>query len=266
MKNNNDIIEEALSLYDRMKDLPYYYGSSRTNELGVRTLSESNLNHILKNAENNGIIIISSNRDRVESDNQKCDLSNDFQKYLADNGITKPSETIEDSWLKERNKKAYEQLYQIIRSSEFSFSKVYGGYNGEDGVNATYEPSFIIYSVNRKGEQVPFGELFDFGKKLCGLFKQEAFYVQAPGQAPNYYDSDGNKVNTSSSKNVKLNKFDETFFTTTKPKKTPNVQRFTSDIVFENTKKWLSENYQRDFGIEYVDRVRRVRNGEYLFI
>ena len=266
MKNSNDIIEEALSLYERMKDLPYYYGSSRTDELDVQTLSEANLNHILKNAENNGIIIISSDRDRVKSDNPNCDLGGDFQKYLSDNGITNPNKSVENNWLKERNKKAYEQLYQIIRSSEFSFSKVYGGYNGKDGVNASYEASFIIYSVNRKGEQVPFENLFELGKKLCGLFKQEAFYAQAPGQAPNYYDSDGNKVNESSTKNVKLNRFGETFFTTAKPKKGANVQRFTSDIIFENTKKWLSENYRRDFGIEYVDRMRRSKNGEYLFV
>lgn len=265
MRNNSDIIAEALSLYERMNDLPYYYGCSNTSILGTRVLSEANLNHILNNAEKNGIIIIASNRDDIENENPNCSLMDDFQKYLSNNNRPNVTDEICNIWLKERNKKSYKQLYQIIRSSGFSFSKVYGGYNGEEGINAMYEASFIVYSVNRKGEQVPFEELFDLGKKLCGLFKQEAFYAQAPGQAPNYYDLKGNITHSGFTKNMKLNRFDEKYFITANSKKSADAQRFTADI-YEDVKKWLVESYLKDFGIEYVDRIRRTQNGEYLFI
>ena len=67
-------------------------------------------------------------------------------------------------------------------------------------------------------------------KELARKYKQETFYAQFPGQAPNHYNQDGKVVNKNSSKDFKFNREGETYFTTTKLSKNPEVPRFTADI------------------------------------
>lgn len=250
---NEQKLNSSMNLLERMGDI-----KSKISPFGgLRLLSEANLNHIMKNAEQNGIIIISANRDSIESDVPNADLSSQYNSFLQENNLT-DSEELRDKWLTNRNKQAYKSLYDVVRKSNYSYSQVYGGFKGTDNVTAKYEPLFLIYSVDRQGNQLPFDELFELGKKLCLDFKQESFFAQAPGQAPNYYGADGEKQNATSSKFVKFNRENEPYFTTAKKEKGDNAQRFTSDIIFEH--------YAKEFGIDYINRIQRTQNGETLLI
>lgn len=113
---------------------------------GLSLLNEANLNRIMCNAENNGIIIISANRDGIHSKKTNCDLSGDYAQWLTHWGY-KGNDAMYTKYLAERNMKAYRQLYDEIKKSPYSYSQVYGGFKGSNNIIATYEPSFIIYIV-----------------------------------------------------------------------------------------------------------------------
>ena len=113
-----------------------------------------------------------------------------------------------------------------------------------------------IMGALRKGEPVDFETLKQFGLKECFKFKQESVYIQAPGQPPVYLDSDGNRVDKSSSLDFKLNRDGEEFFTTTSRDKT-HPQRFTGDIQFESVCIPLRPG-------DYNERMRRLKQGEYI--
>ena len=238
--------------------------------LGYVPLTEANLNHIMKNAENNGIIIISANRGNIISNNPNIDLSKDFRNYCINNNIINDDQPkdvqyriledkkLQEDWLSKRNKLEYKKLHQMIKQSPYSYSKVFGGFKEDDNTNAVYEQSFIVYCVDRKGNQLPYDKLFEFGKELCKLFKQESFFGQAPGEAPNHYDLNGEIQNTTSSKMVKFNRREEQYFTTSKMKKGDNAQRFTNDIIYEC--------YQKEMGFEYYSLIRRHQWGEYMLL
>jgi uncharacterized surface protein with fasciclin (FAS1) repeats len=87
------------------------------------------------------------------------------------------------------------------------------------------------------------------------LLDRYVTYSSAPDSSRKAYDANGNVVNTKSSKNFKLNRGNEEFYTTTKREKN-NPQRFTADIVFEG------KYYKPALKHEYVDRMRRTQYGE----
>ena len=219
---------------------------------GLHPISEANLNRIIKHGES-GMIVISANRSDVHSDNPNCDLTPEYEEWLNNSGAEHSEETA-SMWLRHRNKEAEKALKNAIEGSGLSYTPVYGGYHGEDGVVDSYEPSFIVYAKGRNGEDVPFNYVYNKALQWCGDFSQESVYVQAPGEAPVYLDKDGNQSNSSSSKNFKYNRDKEMFYTTTKRKST-NPQRFTADIQFES--------YYRKGISSYTDRMRRSQSGEF---
>lgn len=256
--------------WDNIQSIKENQYANAHSRLGLSQLTEANLNHIMKNAENYGMIIISGNRGEIESSVPNADLSTLYKEFCKQNGLTDKIEdgNIRQEWLAGRNKCAYKRLYDKIRALPYSYSQVYGGFK-EDDATAEYEPSFIVYSVDRQGKQLPFNRLFEIGKSLCQEFNQESFFAQAPNEAPNHYDYKGEIQNTSSSKFVKFNREGEEYFTTAKKKKRGAPQRFTSDIVYEDintnsTKKMLFEYYAKEFGIEYHSKIRRTQWGESL--
>ena len=262
MKSLNEILQEQLDAHVKLSP----FG-------GLSLLTEANLNRIMKNADEHGIIIISANRDRVNSDIPACDLSNEYKRWLKKNHYDTDDaddNKLRKEFLAERNKTAYKELYDKIKHSPYSYSQVYGGFKGTDKIIASYEPSFLIYCVDRKGNRLPFDELFEFGKELCKEFSQESFFAQAPGEAPNHYNYKGEQVNIDSSKFVKFNRDGEEYFTTTKRKKNGG-QRFTSDIRYESIEgnalgTYLFEYYTKEDGIEYYSKIRRTQLGENLLL
>ena len=226
----------------------------------VMPLSETSLNQMMEHGKT-GMIIISGNRSEIDSSDPALSLRKEFDRHvekLGGYGVIDSDALygMEREWLAKRNKAADKQLKKDIMAAGFSFTPVFGGYHGKDSVVDSYEPSYVVYCYNRKGEPVDFETLKQFGLKECFKFKQESVYIQAPGQPPVYLDSDGNRMDKSSSLDFKLNRDGEEFFTTTSRDKT-HPQRFTGDIQFESVCIPLRPG-------DYNERMRRLKQGEYI--
>lgn len=224
--------------------------------MGLRKINEGGINRIMKHGEN-GFIIISANRSEIFSDNPKCDLSNEFIKFCKENNQDFEDSRVQTTWLQQRNNRCEAELKKILKQSKYAYTPVYGGYHGGDDVADSYEPSYIVYNHVKgggAGDHLNFDELRDFAIELAKEFKQESVYVRGPGEAPNYIGQDGEIANSSSSKNDKINRGDEEFFTTAARDKKAK-QRFTSDIQFESM-------YRKAGPSTYFERMKRRKLGE----
>lgn len=237
-------VESDDSLYET-KNYPYV--------IDMCLLEAVNLNKIEKHGKD-GFVIVSANRGEVNSSNPRTNILQQCLEYFQKNNLEN-TEKNRDKFLKAYNMQKEKELLNDIRSKGYTYSMVYGGYHGTDDVTDVYEPSFVIYNHKKSGDVSDWKELFDFAIEMCGKYRQDSVYVQAPNDAPNYYDANGSIVNTSSSKNFKFNRDNEEYYTTTKRDKR-NPQRFTADIVFEG------KYYKPALNHEYVDRMRRNQYGE----
>lgn len=229
----------------------------RLSNIKKNRLTESGINRIMRHAQEEGIVIISTSRSVVVplTDEDKYDFSSwqslfsdyvnfcqkknleiceeripmnldlkEMEEFITANwyNINKESE---DKFLEERNRECDKELYSYLKSNKnpYNFTATYGGYKGENGEIGEYEPSFIIYNnVNKsKGDRFynpGWNDLYERALSMCEEYKQDAIYVQAPGKNPIYVDKDGNKINTSEGPNFTFNA-DDAFFTTTKRKR-----------------------------------------------
>ena len=215
-----------------IKECPLKINVNGQKKYGV-LISESGINRLLSHGKN-GMIIVSANRSEIASNDPKLDLSDEYNDFLENTNVHDDAETRE-MWLNDRNRRADAKLKEYLKNSTpYAYTATYGGYHGGDGVKDSYEPSYVVYNYDRQGHPMNFEELLKEGLKLCKMYHQDAIFVQPPDEAPMFLNSDGEKINTSSSKAVKINRDDEMFYTTNKRKKN-KPQRFTSDINFENT-------------------------------
>lgn len=144
----------------------------------------------------------------------------------------------------ERNTHATKALIQDLKDSGFSYLPVYGGYKdtGRSGVVDKFEPSFVVFNYTQNGEPGNWDELHRFALDMCAKYEQSSVYIQAPGEAPEYQDEDGNKINSKSSRDYIKNDLDQEYFTSLSSPdeiashgKTQKVgRRFTADIEFES--------------------------------
>lgn len=254
-------------------------------------LTEASINRIMKHASEEGIVIISTARSVVvPSDedgnydfNSWQSLFDDYVKFcynehldiceqnitgsmdinsiidiIKEKGYTLNKKSSE-KYLNQRNKYCDKDLYTYLKSkaNPYNFTATYGGFMGLNGEIADYEPSFIIYNNLNKSKTSKFGnygwgDLYKKALSMCKEYKQDAVYVQAPGESPIYVDKDGNKVNSTESLDFSFNSNDS-FFTTTKRKKSTigkvdnnaskrgvNPHTFTADISFEEIAESMS--------------------------
>lgn len=201
---------------------------SEASQRGLVKLNEVSTLRILSHGKT-GFVVLSANRSVItpENRNPDTDLTPDYMDYLKKTGL--PNDTkIGKDWLSRRNNKADEELKKDIQRSGYSYTPVYGGYHGGDDVVDSFEPTFVVYNQDRKGNVGDFAKLFDFAISMCGKYKQDSVYIQAPGQAPNYYNCHGAKVNKRTSMDFAIDDNDQEFFTTNKRKKRGNPSRFTN--------------------------------------
>lgn len=226
----------------------------------VMPLTESSLNRIMKHGDK-GMIIISACRSEVDSSDPELSLRDEFEKDAEFVGGLKSIDSdalydFERDWLKRRNARKDQELRKDIQEAGYSYTPVYGGYKGRDDVQSSYEPSYIVYNYYTDGHPGDFDDLKQFACDMCGKYGQDSVYVQAPGEAPNYLDRNGNQVNRTSSKNFKFNRDQEEYFTTTSRDKA-NPQQFTADIQFES----VCINLRP---ADYNERMRRDKQGEFI--
>ena len=230
-------------------------------EHNVMPLSEASLNQMMEHGKT-GMVILSANRSAIRSTDPRLDLTAEFEADMEDrygsvDRIDSDALMGEmGDWLRERNARRDRELKNDIKSAGYSYTPVFGGYHGKDGTVDSYEPSYVVYAHDRSGEPVDFQELVEFALEMCRKYDQESVYVQGPGKPPMYLDSEGDRVDTSSTDRFRLNRDDEEFFTTTSRDKT-SPQRFTADIVFESMFVQLRP-------ASYNENMRRLKSGEYI--
>ena len=226
----------------------------------VMPLSESSLNRMMDHGKT-GMIIISSQVTSIEREDPNLDLTAKFEKSLEKKGGVQAidSDAMYDEmqdWLRRRNKAADKQLRQDIQDAGFSYTPNYGGYRMQETGEETFEPSYIVYCYDAKGQPRDFQDLLDFGLKMCLKYSQESIYVKAPGKPPVYLDYNGNQTNTTSTDNFRFNGDDEEYFSKIKRKKARSPQ-FTADINF-------NEMYVPLRPGDYNENMRRRKSGEYI--
>ncbi len=219
---------------------------------GLRKINELNLGRIQKHGEN-GMVIVSANRSSIKSDNPQCDLLGDYIAYLKAENLTDTPKR-EKEWLAARNKAADKDLKEKLIAGGYSFSPVFGGYHGEDGVVDDFEPSYIIYNYDKNGNPGNFEDLLDLAKKLCGEYKQESVFVKGPGdEPPKYINSAGEQINKSASNDMKFNRKTEYYTTTARDRSNP--QKFSANVLFESM-------YYRVY--ERTEKMEHSQYGEYI--
>lgn len=214
------------------RELPRLVEVNGQKKYGV-LISEIGVIRMLSHGKN-GFISISANRSKIASNNPNCDLTGQYKKFLDDTDVQDDAETRE-MWLNDRNRRADDSLKSFIKDkTPYSYTATYGGYHGSDNVVDSYEPSYVIYNYDRQGNPMDWEKLKELALYLCREYNQDSVYVQAPDEAPVWLDCNGNRTDKGSSKNFKINRDKEKFYTTNKKKKN-HPQRFTADIKFENT-------------------------------
>ena len=222
-------------------------------------INEVSINRILSHGAE-GFVILSANRSAIYSENENCDLSEEYEYWLRKE-MMQDDEQSQALFLKNRNKQADTDLMHDIQSRRYSYTPIFDGYHGTDAVVDDFEPSYIVYNHYRGGSlnKGNFEDLRDFAIDLCKKYKQDSVYIQAPNEAPIYVDCNGNQVNSSSTKNFKIDR-DEMFYSTNKRDKS-NPRKFTADIQCDESVNEARLYCYKD-APDFNTRVRRIQLGE----
>lgn len=114
--------------------------------------------------------------DGKETDEVETDENGEPIRYLTDQYINS-AEVIHGDGKGLDNGQRTNELKKELEKSGYSFKKVWGVYMGDS------EVSFMVFPMkinNGEIEEVPFEELYDFGKKLVGDFTQYSVHVHKP--------------------------------------------------------------------------------------
>lgn len=140
-----------------------YWNINRKGNYAPKLLEKITIDRLMKKHGDNGFVIISANR------------SDESEEY----NVQKTKELISD-----------------LKLSKYSYLPVYGGRKGKDGVD-NYEPSFIVFNYDKKGNPKNWEQLRSLAIKLCSTYAQDSVFVQGPNEAPIYLDADGKKTDSS---------------------------------------------------------------------
>lgn len=162
-----------------------FYGIDTNRSRPVR-IDEVTLDRVLKKHGDNGMINIRANNSKKS------------QEY---------------------NDEQTKNLIRDLKQSGYSYLPTYGSYRSPDtGVEDDYEPSFVVFNYDTKGNPLDFEKLRQFGIYLCGKYDQDSVLIKAPGENPIYVDRNGNKYNSTESNKVWKNDPTQEYFTSFKSK------------------------------------------------
>jgi hypothetical protein len=85
-------------------------------------------------------------------------------------------------------------MIEDIKQTNYSYTPTYGGFIenlGTEKETNVYERSFIIYNKDKRGNNLDFNDLYEFGLEMCRKYNQDSFLVQAPNDKPKYIKQDG---------------------------------------------------------------------------
>lgn len=161
--------------------------------------------------------------------------------------------------LAELNKVRIREFIDILKSSGYSYTPVYGGFienKGTDDEEKVYERSFIIYPYDKQGQLKDFNELYDFALKMCKKFNQDSVLIAKPNENPKYITKDNN-VDKEFNGQISFNDISQDYFT--------DLHKNTHKYDIENrtpTRFSFTECYINPAPQSYSERHIRYLNGE----
>jgi hypothetical protein len=181
--------EAFIALHEKAKTanedvMKRFYGLLANHNKPVR-IDETTIDRVLKKHGDNGMVNISANRSDMPQD------------------------------INDENTKS---LIRDLRQSGYSYLPTYGGYRAENGVEDNYEPSFVVFNYDAKGNVRNFDDLKQFALAMCSKYDQDSVLVKAPQQSPVWLDRNGNKANARESNRYWKNNPKQEYFTSFKSK------------------------------------------------
>lgn len=199
------------------------------NNSSMIPLNEISVDRLLGKHYDAGFIIISASRNPEEASNHE---NNEKTKELAND----------------------------IRNKGYSYMPVYGGFIenvGSDNEKEVYESSFLIFNFDRKGEQLDYKDLYDFGLELTNKYQQESFLSKEPGGSTKFITGD-NKVDGVFNGDIKINDLADKYFTSlVKTKNMDSDQDNRRDSRFSFTEAYINPR-----PVTYNERIMRDMKGE----
>ena len=138
---------------------------------------------------------------------------------------------------KETNEKNTKELIKDIKRSGFQHLPVYRGYRDRSkGEDSDFEPSFLIFNYNKKGETQDWEKLKKWGIELCKKYEQSSVLVKAPFEPPVWLDENGDKVSKKETNIVFKNDSNKPYYTSLK-----SLEEIENEV-----KKYLWKNYLKE--------------------
>lgn len=196
---------ELAGVKNRTDYLKEYYNVD--NGMPLQRLDELTLNRVLKKHGADGYIVVSANRADEEP---------------------------------QVNNKNTKELASFLCQSNYSFAPVYGGYHGTDDMVDEFEPSFIIFNHDKKGNLLDFTDLKLLAIKLCEKYRQDSVLIKEPDKAPYYINKEGDIVGNAVNDNPALNDPSREYYTSLIKSNNldynnpDRLKRFSYDMVFGN--------------------------------
>ena len=190
-----------------MKKQEILFGESVRGFEPLSEASRKSLNRVLHNIENMSYVIISSDR---------CELT------------------------KEENLKRFKRLKNIVKSENFSFIPIVGGYIETDEELFNFGLQLCQYDLTQQDEN---GNFIGDDPTEVDSFGQESFLYKGTGDSPAYYNKEGVKT-LQFGDDLKLNDLLAEFFTQLYPNKANRRFTYLESFIPEYPK-FYSETHIR---------------------
>lgn len=231
------------------------YSEKTSNKANLVSINEMNAKRMLDRHTADGYVIISP-----------CRGGADFG--LDPDGHESEKEYDE---LNHINKERVKKLVEILKSSEWSYTPMYGGYienRGTDKEKHVFERSFVVYNHRKDGSVGNFADLRQFAVKMAQMFNQDSVLVQEPNGKPQYIKQD-NSVDFGFDGDVVFNDVLQDYYsdfdkTTNNPPYYTNKEKKEKTIRADSrpTRFSFVECYINPAPQCYGERISRARMGE----
>lgn len=239
------LIAESIDKFEKRKArignfLNEYYSEQTSNKADLVSLNEVNARSLIDRHSKDGYVIVSPCRG---GDDFNLDTNNPQQKER----------------LNQINRKRIKELIDIIKSSGYSYTPVYGGFienKGTDSEENVYERSFVIYNRYKDGSVGNFDDLRKFAIELANKYNQDSVLVKSPEGNPEYIKKDGS-VDFGFDGDVAFNDLTQEYFTDLHK----NTQKTMKDGS-KPTRFSFLESYINPAPQCYGERIKRSHIGE----
>lgn len=213
--------------FNIMKDI-----YSSTNLSPLQELTETNLNRVVRGHDKNGYAMISASR----------------QALFDENGNRLTGQSLIDE-----NNKRTRALKDDLKSNNFSFVPVYGGYKESEESEPTLEKSFIVFPETADNNLHEFNDFEKTILELGNKYDQETVLIKRPNENPAYYDYGTGKFDAPFT-SVSINDTTKKFFTALRKynsNKEGSPKRFTYEEYYLNPNpETYGEAHKRHLGGE----------------